>query len=235
MKSILQRLVTLIKIWLNAFLAAAEDPRRTFAAAFQRHHELLDRVRHARENIAASKAQVSDKTEQVRSRLPLLQERARQALIAGREDVARLSLQLRQVAAEDLQCLERQVYELDQEEQTLSLIEYRLTTQIEAYLTRKEVLEARYATAEAQVSVHEALVGVSDDLSGLGLALERSEERAEQMWAQASALDQLIQAGVLEPSGSQWLGADGVDTNRVHRPEAVEERLEAMKAQLGGE
>ena len=198
---ILRRLFLILKVWLDALFSSAEDPRQVFATAHLRQQQMLSNVRHARENISASKNQLKTKTADTRAKLPQLDEQIRQALGSGHDDLARFALRLRRMAAGELETLDRQVQELDEEEKTLSLVEQRLTTQIDLILTRQDVLEAQYSTAEAYVQVHEALGGVSKELDGLGAALERAEQRTEHLQARASAIDRLVEQGVLEMPG----------------------------------
>ena len=232
MNSILRRLVLIVKVWLNALFASAEDLRQVFAAAYQRQRELLQKVRLAQAKVSGSKGQLQAKTADAERKLPQLEEQARRALLAGREDSARFALQLRQVAADELHNLEEQVRAVQEEEQVLALVEQRLTAEIEVFFARQEVLAARYSTAEAQVQINEALSGVSEEVSGLGQAMERAEQRTEDMQARVSVLDQLIEMGILETPGraaSELLQLKPGDDSS----QAVEEKLEALRKELG--
>ena len=175
MTTILRRLKLVMKVWVNKLLASAEDPRQVFTQAYHRQKELLAGVQRAQQQIARSRQQLESKTAGAREKLPQLEEQARQALKGGREDIARFALQLRGVAVDDLQQLEDQVSELEQEERALFLVEQNLRTQIEAFFSHQEVLMARYTTAEAHVRINEAMSGISEELAGLGTAMERVE------------------------------------------------------------
>ena len=178
MNSILRRLVLIVKVWLNTLFASAEDPRQVFAAAYQRQRELLQKVRLAHAKVSASKGQLQAKTADAERKLPQLEEQARRALLAGREDSARFALQLRQVAADELHNLEEQVRAVQEEEQVLALVEQRLTAEIEAFFARQEVLAARYSTAEAQVDQRGPEWGLRGGLgTGPGDGAGRAEDR----------------------------------------------------------
>lgn len=225
MSVILRRLKLIIKVWLNALLAPAEDPRKVFALAHKRHGELIGQVRRALATVAASKERLERNTSEALEKLPELEEKARQALLAGRDDQARFALQLRQVVVEEVQVLEGQLRQLEQEHQTLSLVEGRLATQIETFFTRQQMLEARYSSAEAHVRIKEALSGVSDELEGLDTALERAEEKTENMQARVSAIDELVETGILEMPAGPALGGP--------TDQAVEELLASLKGEVG--
>ena len=229
---LLRRLKLIIKVLLNAFLASAEDPRQIFADAYERQQQMLSKVRHAQANVAASKNQLKSINAGTRNKLPQLDEQIRKAVVSGRDDLARFALRFRIMAKKELETLDKQVQELEEEEQVLSLVEQRQTTQIELILTRQEMLEAQYSTAEAHVQIHEALTGVSKEIDGLGLALERAEQRTEHMRARASAVDQLIEQGVLEMPGQSDGEVTGYQLSDESALEDVERHLDELKQRL---
>lgn len=226
--SLLRRL----KGGLDALLAPAADPRQTFAGTYERQRTLLAQVQQALTAIGSSKTQLEHKIDEVRQKLPQLEEQARRALLGNREDLARLALQRRQVALAELQTLEQQLREVQDEEQRLTVVEQRLSTQIEAFFARQQISAVRYSAAEAQVRIHEALAGVSEDLAGLGEALQETEQKTEAMQARASAIDRLVEAGVLELPGT----GSGDDVARqiaaLDAGASVEAQLAALKRQL---
>ncbi len=234
MSSIIRRLMLIVKVWLDALLAPAEDPRQVFKAAYQQQRELLDKVRLARGRVAGSRRKLEAKAGETRGKLPRLEDQARQALSGGREDLARFALQLRQVAVEDLEDLERQVAELDQEERALELVEQRLAAQIEAFFARQEVLEARYTTAEAQVRVGEVMGGVSEELADLTRALERAEQTSEDMQARVEAIEGLVETGILDGPAQRLAGGGAPALPGARDTMAVEAQLDALKSEVSG-
>jgi phage shock protein A len=230
MNRLLQRFFHMLKRSLTKFLEPADDPRHTFANAYQRQRELLAKVQRALLDISTTKQRLETKTAEVRAKLPKLQERARGSLVEGREDLARLALQRRQVAMVEVQVLEEQVQEVENEEQRLSLTEQRLSTQLEAFFARQELIAARYSAAEAQVRIHEAFSGVSHELSELGRALEKAEEKSVRMQARATAIDRLIEDGILNAP----VAVDSMDKQFLELDIAndVEVQLAALKQQL---
>lgn len=235
MTSILRRISLILKSWLHSLMASAEDPRQEFASAYRRQQELLSKVRQAQANVATSRSQLSSRIADSQRSLTELRGRARQALVDGQENLARFAIQMRLGTQTEMQDLERQHGDLAQEEQVLEMIEHRLRSQMQAFAARQEVLQARYSTAEAQVRVQEAMGGVSEELAGLGDALEKAEERTERMQARASAIDHLVDLGVLNmPSGSMddaaALTPAGPATDSL-----IEEQLDDLKQQISAE
>lgn len=230
--SLVGRFFSRLIAWFKALFAPAEDPRQTFAHAYQRQRQLLMKVQRALADISASKDRLETKIAGVKEKLPQLEDQARSALVADKEDVARLALRRHQVATIELQTLEEQEREVEHEEQRLSLTEQRLATQIEAFFARQEVIAARYSAAEAQVRINEALGGVSQELTDLGHALQEAEEKAEHMQARASAIDRLIEGGILDMPDLSTSDFMKRDLSHFDVTQAVEERLETLKSEI---
>ncbi len=211
----------------TAALAPAVDPREVSLTSHQKQRALLEQVARAIQEVIAARGRLEASAENVRARLPELEDQARSELQAGRRNMARLALQRRQVALVELATLERQLEEVEREEVALSMVEQRLSTQIEAFAARQEVIRARYSAAEAQVRINEAVTGVSADFADLAAALHRAEEKTQSMQARASAIDKLVQEGDLESVS---------DTSSGDRPELgggdeeVERQLAALEA-----
>ena len=218
-----------LKAAFGGLLAPAEDPRQAAPSVYERHVELLSKLRAALAEVSTSKQQLEAQTRRMREGLPGLEAQARAALRGGREDLARLALQRRRAASLEIERLESQVAEVSGEEARLALAEQRLAGQIEAFRARQEVISARYTAAEAQVRISEVLAGISRELSDLSAGLEQAETRTEHMQARASAIDELMAAGVL-PGGSGPTGEPAFAS--IDERYAVEADLEALRREI---
>jgi phage shock protein A len=208
-------------------LSPAEDPER--AGAGGHDVALLRRLRAAIDAVAVSRARLETQSDRLRASAPHFEAEARQALGADREDLARAALLRRRATLVELSRLEGHIEALRGDEARLGLAEQRLTTQIEAARARQEVISARYSAAEAQVRINEALAGVADGLADLRGDLAETEEQTEEMQARASAIEELMQAGLLASGGRL---ADALERDLFGEQEAalVEEDLRALKA-----
>ena len=56
---------------------------------------------------------------------------------------------------------------------------------------------ATYTAAEAQTRINEVFTGISEEMSDVGLAIQRAEDKTEQMKARAGAIDELMASGAL--------------------------------------
>ena len=110
----------------------------------------------------------------------------------------------------------------------------RLQAKVDAFRTRKETIKATYSAAEAQTRINEAFTGISEEMSDVGMAIQRAEDKTLQLQARASAVDELLASGALEDS----TGSVGSDLDReldaLASGSSVENELAAMKAQLSG-
>jgi len=233
MSSILRRLKMNLKVWLHTLLEPAQDPRKIFAYAYQRHQELLDKVHHARLNISSARDQLETMSVDARNRLGELQDQARQALLAGREEKARLAIQVHQATELRLRALEEELGRLDSEDKSLSIVGHRLETQIDAFFTRQEVLKARYDAAEAQVRIQEAMGGISEELPNLGAALEQAEQQTEYMQSRVVAINELIELGVLSTDDVSGAGRTVSQFADLPDAEITEKQLVGLKRELG--
>jgi phage shock protein A len=211
---------------LKSMFKPAEDPRQTFASPYLRQRQLLERVQQALADLDAAKQRLTDQTKQVEEKLPQLQEQAKRALIADREDLARLALERREIATSELGELQQHLSAVETEEQRLALVEQRLATEIEAFRARQEVIAARYSAAEAHVRINEALGGVSQEMAELTDALQKAEETTAHMQARATAIDELVKAGILDAPGADTIATQ---LRAADVGTAVDAQLAALK------
>ena len=175
------RILLFFKIKTGAALDRAEDPRQTVDYAYGQQQALLRKVKQGLIEVATSKRQLEQQAQKLRDRVPHIEDQARRALGAGREDLARMALQRKQTAISELEGLDRQIAEVDEEERKLMLAEQQLSAHIEQFRTHRAALSARYTAAEAKVRINEALTGVSEEFAELGMAVGRAEEKVERM------------------------------------------------------
>ena len=229
---LLSRMSTIFKAKMSQILDRAEDPRETLDYSYERQQELLQQVRRGIVEVTTSKKRLELQSNRIEADLNKAEEQARRALSAGREDLARVVLQRRATAQQQLDSLENQIQGLDMEQQKLMEAEQRLNAKIEAFRTRKEVIKAQYSAAEAQVRIGEAVSGISEEMADVGLAIERAENKTEQLQARASAIDELVQTGVLTD-----FTESGTDVDRqlaqLGADQSVEAELARLKQELG--
>ncbi|MCX2726144.1 PspA/IM30 family protein [Thermomicrobium sp. 4228-Ro] len=230
---LISRMTTFVKVKLTHLLDRAEDPRETLDYAYERQLQLLQQVRRGIVDVTTSKRRLELQRAKLQESLDRLTEQARQALSLGREDLARLALERKAIAQQQIDDLDTQIRTLEQEQAKLEQAEMRLRAKVEAFRTRKEVIKAQYSAAEAQVRINEAVTGISEEMADVGLALERAEEKTHQLQARASAIDELLASGVLEDLTGTRQDSIERELARVSVSESVETELAALRRQLG--
>ncbi|KQX54508.1 MULTISPECIES: PspA/IM30 family protein [unclassified Streptomyces] len=233
MTSITQRIATLFRIKANKALDKAEDPREVLDHSYEQQREMLRRVRRGVADVATSRKRVELQVNQLRQSTGKLQGQAKQALAVGREDLAREALTRRTAVDSQITDLEGQQASLKDQEEKLTLAAQRLEAKVDAFRTRKETIKATYTAAEAQTSITEAVTGIGEEMGDVGLAVQRAQDKTEQLQARAGALDELIASGALDdatlPAGRDHIQAE---LERVTAGSDVESELARMKAQL---
>ena len=195
---VVSRMSSLFKAKVNRLLDKAEDPRETLDYSYEKMMDQLRKVKQGVVEVTTSKRRLQLQAEKVKQNVIKLEDQASQALQVGREDLARLALQRKQAALYELQGLDAQIVDLEGEQERLSAAEQRLQGKVESFRTQKEVIKARYSAAEASVRIGSALSGVSEEMTDVGMSIQRAQDKTERMRARAGAIDELAAEGVLE-------------------------------------
>ena len=228
---VLTRMSTIVRAKMNRLLDNAEDPRETLDFAYDKQMEMLRNVKRGVVEMVTTKRRMQLQADKVKANVATLEGQARQALEAGRDDLARMALQRKQAALIELEGLDQQVANLELEQEKLTHMEKRLQGKVEAFRTRKEIIKAQYSAAQAQVRIGSALSGISEEMGDVSLAVERAEVKTERMRARAGAIDELAESGVLEDfSGRE--DAIGKELAQLSAAQNVEAELAALRTGL---
>ena len=196
--TVLRRLSTIFQAKANKVLDKAEDPREILDYSYERQLEQLEKVRRGVADVATSRKRVELQAAQLQASVDKLESQARDALAMGKEDLAREALTRKEAAASQLAGLNTQVAQLAEEEQKMVEASKRLQAKVDAFRTHKEVIKATYTAAEAETKVGEAVSGISEEMSDVGLAVQRAEDKTAQIHARAGAIDELLASGALD-------------------------------------
>src|SRR5260370_2636919 len=172
------RLKLIFSTKASSAMDRAEDPRQVLDYAYTQQQLLLVKLRQGLVEVATSKQQLERQSKKLEARVPQLEDQAKRALGAGRDDLARIALERKQSAAAELEGLSAQIAELGAEEKRLAGQERALQVRIEDLRTHRDVVASRYSASEAEVKVKEALSGVSGELAALGMAVGRAAGKA---------------------------------------------------------
>ena len=229
------RMSTVVKAKISRMLDKTEDPGETLDYGYQKQVELLQNVKKGIADVVTSKKRLQMQTQKLEQQVVKLDTQARQALAQGRDDLARMALERKTLAQTEMQSLDQQVKELEAQQEALIQNEQKLRGKIEAFRTKKEVIKAQYSAAEAQVKISEAAHGVGEEMADLGLAIQRAEDKTENMRARASAVEELEAAGTFDDLTQLGSGQDDIDRElaQLGAGGQVEDELAKMKSELG--
>lgn len=191
----------------GTLLTPAENPRQTISSETGLLQERIERVREARAKVAITQQRLERRLSLSDDGRDALTSRAREALIAGREDLARLALQQRRSADSEHQALTTQLEAMAAEGERLTLVEQRLVARLDAWTARREILAARLTAAEIQAGVEASLTGAAADLSNVDAAMSQTEDALQYLHARSTAIDHLTKIGVLDSLDRMMLPA----------------------------
>jgi phage shock protein A len=193
---------------------------------------MLQQVRRGVVDVATSRKRLELQIQQLQASADRMQQQAAQALSGGREDLAREVLTRRSGVQQQLLELQRQHEDLQLQEEKLTTAAQRLQSKVEAFRTRKETIKATYSAAEAQTRIGEAVSGISEEMGDVGLAVQRAEDKTQQLQARAGAIDGLLASGALDDLSG---GSDPVqaELDRMSSASDVEIEMTRLRQAIG--
>ncbi|MDP8907354.1 MAG: PspA/IM30 family protein [Thermoproteota archaeon] len=191
------RLVNLIKQKVNKVLDNHEDPNEALDYSAVKQVELIQRLRRDIVEVVASKKRLEMQKSRISENINKLDEQAKAAVKAGRDDLARLALERKNANLNQIKELDTHIMAIQNEQNKLENAEKRLSAKVEEFKSRKEIIKAKYSSAEAQVRIKENITGISEEMSDIGMSMSRAEEKTEAMQSKAMAMDEMIESGAL--------------------------------------
>ena len=230
---LMKRFSEVMKAKTSKMLDKAEDPRETLDYSYEKQLEMVQKVRRGLADVATSRKRLELQTTQLKASADKLEQQARQAVGAGREDLAREALNRRGGIQGQLEALDAQRAQLQGEEDKLTLALQRLQTKVEAFRTKKETIKATYTAAEATAKIGEAVSGISEEMGDVGLAIQRAEDKTATLQARAGAVDELLASGALDDVTATPGGDIQAQLDALSAGSSVDDELAKMKAELG--
>jgi len=227
---------TVIKAKVSQLLDRAEDPAETLDYySYEKQLEQLPNTKRGIAGAVTAKKRLQLQKTTIKEQTAKIDEQARQAMAAGREDLARAALERKHPAEGEMQSLDQRVALLQDQQQKLIDSEHKLQAKVEAFRTKKEVIKAQYWAAEAQVQISAAATGVGKEMADVGPAMRRALEKTEDMKARADAVSELAAAATFEDITRVGPAQDEIDRQleQLGGSSAVDEDLAKRKAELG--
>lgn len=231
--SVMKRLSGVVQAKANKVLDRVEDPRDTLDLSYEKQLEQLQQVRKGLADIATARKRIELQATQLKQNADKLQDQAKTALSQNNEDLAREALSRRASIATQLEGMKTQHDQLVAQEDKLVTTSQQLEARVATFRTQKETLKASYTAAQAQTKIGEAVAGISESMGDTGLAMQRAQDKIEQMQARAGAMDELLSSGALtDLSGS----SDPIQAqlDKATQSTQVDAELAKLKGQIGG-
>lgn len=231
MAGLLSRLTATIKAKISKLLDMFEDPRETLDYSYKRQLELQTDVKKGIANVITSRKRLELQKSKLESNITRLNDQAREAVAANRDDLAAIALQRKMDMMTQVDALALQIQDMQRQEDKLTDTAKKLDTKIELFRTEKETIKAQYSAAEAKVKITEATTGIGEEMADVGYAVERAKDKTEEMQARSEALDTMVEQGTLEDvMGNK----DLVDSEltKIKNDAAVKKELETLKQEV---
>src|SRR3954447_13153979 len=159
MPGLLSRTMVIIKAKYSSLLNRAENPSETLDYSYEEQLRQLQNVRRAIADVTTAKKRLELQYTGMQQQVDKLDDQAKQALKANREDLAREALTRKAAVQAQLQGIMEQGQQLEAQQQKLIEGQKTLQAKVESFRTQKEVIKAQYSAAEAQVRIGEAARG----------------------------------------------------------------------------
>ena len=232
MAGLWQRFMLIFKSKASRALNRAENPTETLDYSYEQMIEQLQNVKRGVADVVTAKKRLELQTQSIEQNVVKLETQARQAVSAGREDLARQALERKAAAQQQLQGLDTQVKQLEGQQEQLIASQQQLEARIESFRSEKEVIKAQYSAAQAQVKIGEAATGIGRGMQDTGMAIQRARDKTEELQARASAIEELTAAGALEDIGDSRTQLDR-ELSKISASGQVEDELAKLKAEVG--
>lgn len=227
----LKRISAIFQAKANRAIDNMEDPREMLDLSYDKQVNMLRDVKRGVVEVTAARRRLELQADELRTQLPKFDAQALQAMKVGREDLARLALERKAGVQAQVDNFDTQVANLQAEQDQLIKAEQRLQAKVDAFRTKKEVMKAQYTAAKATVRVGEAVSGLSEEMTDMGYAIQRAEDKTAQLKSRGAAIHELIESGVLEdPLG----GSSQVEREleALGREASIEADLERLRSQV---
>jgi phage shock protein A len=222
----------LVKQKVNVLLNKFENPKEALDYSYTKQVELLNHLRRNIAEVITAKKRLEMQKIKLMDNSRTLDEQASRAVDSGRDDLAKLALERKNANVLQLQQLAKQIADMKVEQDKLEQTEKRLSTKVEEFRSKKEVIKAQYTAAEAQVRIKESITGISEEMADVGMAMNRAEDKTEQMKAKSQALDEMLDSGTLTDY-TEDKSSDEIEREleKASMSDSVEQELAKLKAE----
>lgn len=216
---IFSRITDILKANINDLLDKAEDPEKMIKQMVIEMEESVNKTTLAVAQAIANEVSLQKKLEKARKDAIEWENKAMQALAAGREDLAKAALEKKALSLRNQSDLEPLYQQAKTTTANLRMQLDRLKAKLDEARMRQSTLIARSQAAKAQKQIAQAMSGVGSDAFS---KFEKFEQKIEKLEAEAVAFEQLAGENTSLEEQFKQLESSSVDAE-----------LLALKAKMG--
>jgi phage shock protein A len=218
--SIFARISDIFKANVNDMLDKAEDPEKMLKQMVIEMEESVNKTTMAVAQAIANEVSLQKKLEKARKDKTEWEQKAMQALTAGREDLARAALEQKNIIDKNIVDLEPIHAQAKETTNNLRIQLDKLKSKLDEARTRQSTLIARSQAAKAQKQIAQQLSGVGSDAFS---KFDKFEQKIEKLESEAVAFEQLAGENSSLDDEFKKLGTSS----------SVDSDLLALKAKMG--
>lgn len=217
---IFSRIADIFKANVNDVLDKAEDAEKMLKQMVLEMEESVNKATLAVANAIANEKSLEKKIEKEKRNIEEWENKARQALQVGREDLARAALERKVIAEKNFNDLHPIYAQAKETTNKLRIQLSQLKAKLEEAKARETTLIARSQSAKAQKQIAKMMSGVGSDAFS---KFDKLEEKIEKKEAEASAFEQL---------SSEAMGFEE-EFKMLSKTSSVEQQLLELKSKMG--
>ncbi|MGO8687147.1 MAG: PspA/IM30 family protein [Candidatus Dormibacteria bacterium] len=230
--SVFRRFSNIVQQKSNAALDKMEDPSQAIDLSYQQLLEQQQKLRTALVEASTGEKRVENQAKTMDDRIAKLNDAARQAVTAGKEDLATQALTQAEVLTQQRQALDPQIATLKAQVEKLQLAIQKYQAKVQAFATQRETLKASYEASKATGAAGDTLAGIGEHTSDAAMMMQRAQDKIARTQAHADAVDALLESGTLDSpllTGGTTTLEDQINATVVDS--SVQAKLAAMKQQ----
>ncbi len=230
--SVFRRFSNIVQQKTSAALDRAEDPSQAIDLSYQQLLEQQQKLRTALVGATTGQKRLQNQAKEMDARIAKLNDAARQAVNAGKEDLATQALTQAEVLGQQRQGLDPQIQSISAQVQKLQESLQKYQAKVQAFATQRESLKASYEAGKAVSSAGDTLAGIGEHTSDAAMMMQRAQDKIARTQAHADAVDALLASGALDTpllSGGTTTLEDQITATVVDT--SVQAKLAALKEQ----
>jgi phage shock protein A len=230
--SVFRRFSNIVQQKSNAALDKMEDPSQAIDLSYQQLLEQQQKLRTALVEASTGEKRVENQAKTMDTRIAQLNDAAKNAVAAGKDDLATQALTQAEVLQQQRQALDPQIETLKAQVQKLQVAVQKYQAKVQSFATQRESLKASYEASKATSTAGDTLAGIGEHTSDAAMMMQRAQDKIAHTQAHADAVDALLDSGTLDSpllTGGTSTLEDQISATVVDS--SVQAKLAAMKQQ----